>query len=102
MERGRFSTRRPSRVLDIRPIAHTGLMTRCPDLRMTDVYPPADHESIIVSIPDGERHAGSWQGEIRARLLDEETQNWFFELWLQHRYRRELHRRPSRRISAPT
>lgn len=55
-------------------------MTRRPDFRIIDIYPPPDREPIIVSIPDGERHAGSWHGEIRARLLDEETQNWFFEL----------------------
>jgi hypothetical protein len=47
---------------------------------MIDVYLPAERESVIVTIPDGEEHAGTWHGEIRARLLDQDMQDWFFEI----------------------
>lgn len=34
----------------------------------------------MLTIPEGEEHAGTWHGEIRARLLDEATGDWWFEL----------------------
>jgi hypothetical protein len=49
-------------------------------MRTTDVYPVEAREDAIVDVPVPYAHAGSWHAEIRARLVDEETQDWFFEV----------------------
>ena len=57
----------------VRPDAHTDQM------RMNDVYPPSSREDAILEVPVPFRWAGTWHGEIRARLVDEDG-DWFFEL----------------------
>ena len=46
---------------------------------MTDVYPPSSREDAILEVPVPFRRAGTWHGEIRARLVDDDGE-WFFEL----------------------
>ena len=48
-------------------------------MRMTDVYPPANREDAILKIPVPFLRAGTWHGEIRARLVDDDG-DWYFEL----------------------
>src|SRR5690348_16901245 len=57
----------------VRPDAHTDQM------RMTDVYPPSNREDAVVEVPVPFLWAGTWHGEIRARLVDDDS-DWYFEL----------------------
>lgn len=57
-------------------LGHTGPMAR----ETIDVYPPDQRAEVIVTIPPGHDRAGTWHGEIRARLHDPETDDWFFEV----------------------
>jgi hypothetical protein len=45
-----------------------------------DAYFGYDREDAIVDIPVPFTYAGRWHAEIRARVVDDETQDWFFEL----------------------
>lgn len=49
-------------------------------MRMTDVYPIANREDAILDIPIPFARAGTWHAELRARLLDAETGDWYFEV----------------------
>ena len=49
-------------------------------MHTTDVYPVANREDAIVDIPIPFARAGTWHAEIRARLLDAETGDWYFEV----------------------
>ena len=44
-----------------------------PDLTMVDTWHGFDREACVVTIPDGHEYAGTWSGELGARLLDEAT-----------------------------
>ena len=46
---------------------------------MTDVYPTANREDAILTIPVPFVLAGTWHAEIRARLVDD-VGDWYFEL----------------------
>jgi hypothetical protein len=48
-------------------------------MRMTDVYPPSNREDAILEVPVPFLWAGTWHGEIRARLVDDDG-DWYFEL----------------------
>lgn len=48
--------------------------------RTIDVYYGYDREDAVLEIPTPFAGAGTWHAEIRARLLDDETNDWFFEL----------------------
>jgi hypothetical protein len=49
-------------------------------MRMIDVYPVPAREAALLEIPIPLTHAGTWHAEIRARFVDEETQDWFLEV----------------------
>jgi hypothetical protein len=49
-------------------------------MRMTDVYPVHAREDALLEIPTPFARAGTWHAEIRARLLDEDAQDWYFEV----------------------
>lgn len=51
-----------------------------PQLTMTDTWHGRAREAAILTIPEGEERAGTWHGEIRARLLDEASGDWWFEV----------------------
>ncbi len=51
-----------------------------PKLTITDTWHGWDREAAIVTIPDGHEHVGTWHAELRARLLDEATGDWWFDL----------------------
>jgi hypothetical protein len=49
-------------------------------MRMTDVYPVHARDDALLEIPIPFARAGRWHAEVRARLLDEDTQDWYFEV----------------------
>jgi hypothetical protein len=56
--------------------AKTGLMART----TTDVYHGYDRQDVLIDIPIPYANAGTWHGEIRARILDDESGDWFFSV----------------------
>lgn len=53
-----------------------------PALTMVDTFHGHAREACVVTVPtdSGHDHPGTWSAEIRARLLDEATGEWWFEL----------------------
>jgi hypothetical protein len=47
---------------------------------VVDTYFGFDREEAVVEIPVPFAYAGRWHAEIRARLVDDKTQDWFFEV----------------------
>lgn len=44
-----------------------------------------DRPDVIIDIPPPLADAGSWHGEIHARLVDEQTGDWYFQVqWRDH------------------
>lgn len=65
-------------------------MTSTTDLTLVDVYHGYDRPDVIIDIPPPLTNAGSWHGEIRSRLVNEETGDWYFSCqWRDHN--REQH-----------
>ncbi|GAA5122324.1 hypothetical protein GCM10023339_40540 [Alloalcanivorax gelatiniphagus] len=63
-------------VAAVAPTIHTDPMPR----HIMDVYLGWDRQEVIVDIPIPFTRAGTWHGEIRARLVDDATQDWYFEI----------------------
>jgi hypothetical protein len=61
------------------PLERLETMDR-PTLTMVDTFHGHAREACVVTIPDGRDHAGTWHGVIRARLVDEASGDWWFEL----------------------
>jgi hypothetical protein len=53
-----------------------------PFLTTVDTFHGHAREACVVTIPDdpGREYPGTWSGEIRARLLNEATGEWWFQL----------------------
>jgi hypothetical protein len=53
-----------------------------PALTMVDTFHGHAREACVVTVPNNSRHdhPGTWSAEIRARLLDEATGDWWLEL----------------------
>lgn len=47
---------------------------------MIDSYQGFQRQDVIVDVPVPFKHAGSWHGVIRARLVDRESDEWWFEV----------------------
>ncbi|MCF6376883.1 hypothetical protein L2K70_04645 [Nocardioides KLBMP 9356] len=50
-------------------------------LTMRDTYPEHQRPACVITFPDGHDHAGPRQGEIRARLVDDQGDWWFEVQW---------------------
>lgn len=55
-------------------------------LTMRDTYFQHHRPACIVTFPEGHQHAGTWRGEIRARLVDEHSDWWFEVQWRDHTF----------------
>jgi hypothetical protein len=49
-------------------------------LKTVDTYHGYDRQDVLIDIPTPLVDAGTWHGEIRARQLDDETGDWWFQV----------------------
>lgn len=48
--------------------------------RMTQTFHGFDRRDVIITIPDGDEHAGTYNGQLRAWAVDDETGDWWADV----------------------